>query len=105
MISASGTGVSSDVITITPSPYYSSSTISTVNITGTGGTFTLGSGISDTSSTYSWTMPEEWVDSFPMWTRIQDMCEQYPGLKIAFENFKTVYQLVKDDYDTPKDEK
>jgi hypothetical protein len=33
------------------------------------------------------------------------MCEQYPGLKIAFEKFKTTYYLVKDDYDTPEDKR
>jgi hypothetical protein len=43
----------------------------------------------------------EWVDGFPGWERIQDMCNEYPGLKIAFEKFKTTYKLVKDDYDTP----
>ena len=48
---------------------------------------------------------EEWVNSFPQWARIQEMCEQYPGLKIAFEKFKTTYKLVKDDYDHPKDKK
>jgi len=33
------------------------------------------------------------------------MCDEYPGLKIAFEKFKTTYKLVKDDYDTPKDKR
>jgi len=47
----------------------------------------------------------EWVDSFPAWGRIDQMCKEYPGLKIAFENFKTVYNLVKDDYDAPADKK
>jgi hypothetical protein len=47
----------------------------------------------------------EWVDGFPEWERIQGMCNEYPGLKIAFEKFKTTYKLVKDDYDTPKDKR
>jgi hypothetical protein len=47
----------------------------------------------------------EWVDGFPGWERIQNMCDEYPGLKIAFEKFKTTYKLVKDDYDTPKDKR
>jgi hypothetical protein len=50
-------------------------------------------------------MPQEFVDSFPEWARVEKMCEEYPGLKIAFEKFKTVYKLVKDDYDTPKDKR
>ena len=47
----------------------------------------------------------EWQTKFPEWNRIQNMIEEYPGLKIAFEKFKTVYELVKDDYDTPKDQR
>ena len=50
-------------------------------------------------------MPREFIDSFPEWSRVEKMCEEYPGLKIAFEKFKTVYKLVKDDYDTPKDKR
>lgn len=47
----------------------------------------------------------EFVDSFPAWNRIEKMCAEYPGLKIAFEKFKTTYYLVKDDFDAPKDKK
>ncbi len=54
--------------------------------------------------TFNWGDAEEWVDSFPDWDRVQDMCKKYPGLEIALRNFKTVYTLVKDDYDNPKDE-
>jgi hypothetical protein len=68
---------------------YSASTISTV---------TISDGVYQTSFNF----PEEWRNAFPDWSRVQDMCEQYPGLKIAFENFKTFYHLVKDDYDNPE---
>jgi len=46
-------------------------------------------------------IPKEWVDCLPPLSRIQDMCEKYPGLKIAFDNFKVFYEMVKDDYDNP----
>lgn len=49
--------------------------------------------------------PSEWKSRFPDWDRIQKMCESYPGLKIAFEKFKTTYYLVKDDYDNPNTKK
>jgi hypothetical protein len=62
------------------------------------------SNIDTTEYTINWGN-EEWVDRFPRWERIQDMCDEYPGLKIAFEKFKTTYKLVKDDYDTPKDKR
>jgi hypothetical protein len=56
-------------------------------------------------SEYEWTINEEFVDCLPNISRINDMCKQYPGLQIAFEKFKTVYKLVKDDYDTPEDKR
>lgn len=91
----SGTGAygSSGIYTISPST--TSYTYSTGSYSG--GTITLDNIQS------SFEFPEEWRNSFPDWSRVQDMCEKYPGLKIAFDNFKTFYQLVKDDYDNPKD--
>jgi hypothetical protein len=53
---------------------------------------------------FNWGDAEEFVDAFPEWQRVQDMCKKYPGLEIALRNFQTVYTLVKDDYDNPKDE-
>ena len=58
----------------------------------------------NTDYQFSWGDAEEFVDAFPDWQRVQDMCKKYPGLEIALRNFQTVYTLVKDDYDTPKDE-
>ena len=49
--------------------------------------------------------PEEFVDAFPDYARIEKMCKEYPGLAIAFEKFKTTYKLVKDHYDTPADQR
>jgi len=59
----------------------------------------------DTSHSFTINLPEEWVNCLPDYDRIQKMCKEYPGLEIAFEKFKTVYKLVKDDYDTPKDKR
>jgi hypothetical protein len=102
-----------DVITLT------SSSSDYITYTGTGAsynTITLGGGgaVGSTytvgidnisASQFNWVMPQEWVDSFPEWARIEDMCKKYPGLEIAFRNFKTVYELVKDDYDNPTPKK
>jgi hypothetical protein len=57
------------------------------------------------TSTFTWKAPEEFVDAFPDYDRVQKMCDQYPGLKIAYEKFATTYNIVKDDYDHPKDKK
>ena len=69
----------------------------TINTLSTGDTITL-TGIDSYSGL---NIPKEWVDCLPPLSRIQDMCEKYPGLKIAFDNFKVFYEMVKDDYDNP----
>ncbi len=113
-IDLSGTGASTSDIsftydnnvnyisTITLTPTYTSIGSST-------NTFNIGSGTvsidSIDTSSFAFNLPKEWVDTFPMWTRVQDMCEKYPGLKIAFENFKVFYEMVKDDYDNPTPKK
>ena len=96
---------SSDTITLTayspctvsyPSHYSGMSTLTTAQ---------LGSITNIDNSAFKINFPEEWVDCLPDFNRIEKMCEEYPGLKIAYEKFKTVYKLVKDDYDTPKDKR
>jgi hypothetical protein len=57
------------------------------------------------ASDFIWRAPEEFVDCFPAWARIEAMCKEYPGLQIAFEKFKTTYYLVKDEYDNPTTKK
>jgi hypothetical protein len=93
----------SDTITISGSGtgYTIGSSAGTYTI-ATSGTVTLDS---INTSTFNWKMPEEFVDAFPDYARIEKMCEEYPGLAIAFEKFKTVYKLVKDHYDTPEDQR
>ena len=54
---------------------------------------------------FTWKSPEEFVDTFPDYERVQKMCATYPGLKIAYEKFVTTYKLVRDDYDTPEDQR
>jgi hypothetical protein len=87
----------------------------TITLTGGSSTYTIsggaGSGFiaqditSINGSAFTWKMPEEFVDAFPDYDRIQDMCKQYPGLKIAYEKFVTTYKLIRDDYDTPEDQR
>ena len=100
-----------DTITLTGSNYYNMSSSGVVSIGGSGvsGTYTIGSGtvsLNDVNtSTFTWKAPEEFVDAFPDYDRVQRMCNQYPGLKVAYEKFVTIYNIVKDDYDHPKDKK
>jgi len=82
---------------------------STITLTGGAAGSTYNILTSDTITlnseyNFNWGDAQEWIDSFPDWQRVQDMCKKYPGLEIALRNFQTVYTLVKDDYDNPKDE-
>ena len=98
---------SGSTITIDPTYY------STITNSAGGGNYSI-SGMNtaqiNTISTVSISdfkinLPEEWVDCFPDFDRIEKMCKEYPGLKIAYDQFKTVYSLVRDNYDTPKDQR
>ena len=61
--------------------------------------------INNTEHPYVFNFDQEWKNSFPNFSKIENMCEQYPGLKIAFENFKVFYEMVKDDYNNPTPKK
>ena len=39
-----------------------------------------------------------WQDSLPDIDEVEKMCEHYPGFKKAYENFKTAYKLIEQDY-------
>jgi lipoprotein-anchoring transpeptidase ErfK/SrfK len=82
--------------------------------TGSSGTISIGAGLTATTissltaeqiASFTYQMPVEWKDKFPDWDKVQKMCEEYPGLKIAFEKFQTIYKLVVDHYDTPEDKR
>lgn len=110
-----------DTITISSadSSYYSSqydfstSSIGTITLTGSSGaTYTVpsmsGSTISFPSNFDNITIgnlfPEEFVNGFPDWNRVEQMCKLYPGLEIALKKFREVYTMVKDDYDALKNQ-
>ena len=90
---------------------YDSNSVSTITMSPSISTYSIGtisptiSTVSIDSSQFTWNMPVEWVGTFPDWDRVEDMCKKYPALEIALRYFKTVYQLVKDDYDNPTPKK
>ena len=45
---------------------------------------------------------KEFEDIMPSLTKVEEMCKMYPAVDKAFENFKAVYNLVKDDYEARK---
>lgn len=44
-----------------------------------------------------WTV-KEWEDCFPDFVRVTEMCKEYPALEKAYENFKTIYKMVEQDW-------
>lgn len=42
--------------------------------------------------------PVEFEDYMPDVAKIEDMCKDYPALEKAYENFKTVYKMVHQDW-------
>ena len=109
-VSIGATGSNEYTITVPSDNMYTTfdpNNISNITLTGGSSSYTINT--TDTITLngnydFNWGDATEWVDAFPDWQRVQDMCKKYPGLEIALRNFQTVYTLVKDDYDNPKDE-
>ncbi len=82
----------SDIITLTGTPYNSGSytigNIETVDLTGI-----------DSFTTFTNFYKDEFDGRFPDYERVQEMCKEYPGLEIAYRKFKEVYKMVKEDFD------
>jgi hypothetical protein len=58
-------------------------------------------GLVDTDGSYNfnWTFDTTpFVNTMPTIDEVNKMCEIYPGLAKAYENFKTAYKLVEQDY-------
>lgn len=95
---------SSDSHTITFDDMATTTSISTDNLTITDSdyTFTLDDTINIDSiisgTTVNTGFGTEWIDHLPAMSVVKDMCQHYPALEKALENFKTVYKMVEQDY-------
>tara|TARA_B110000046_G_scaffold10763_1_gene10771 strand:- start:134 stop:508 length:375 start_codon:yes stop_codon:yes gene_type:complete len=49
-------------------------------------------------------VPTLWTEALPDVYTVNDMCKEYPALAKAYENFKTVYKLVEQDYKGKKED-
>ena len=88
----------------------------TVTITGSSAnnidytTVQLDDYVTDTGSEYTFNLPDfensninvispvEFEDRMPDLAKVTKMCKQYPALHTAFQNFKTIYKMVHQDY-------
>ncbi len=92
-----------DSIVLTGSGSYDSSNTITVDLSST--SISSSYTITGSGTEYIWEAPEEWVDCFPDYKKVQEMCDKYPAFKIAFEKFKQMYDLIEDDYEAKKGNK
>ena len=49
-------------------------------------------------------VPTLWTETLPDVDTVNNMCEEYPALAKAYENFQTVYKLVEQDYKGKKED-
>lgn len=47
--------------------------------------------------------PVEFEDCMPDVAKVEDMCNDYPALEKAYENFKTIYKMVHQDWQGRQD--
>lgn len=75
------------------------STMSTITLTGTD---SLSEYTVDVSQDFDFDgitiVATDFVDTMPDLEKVQKMCMHYPSLAKAFENFKTIYKMVEQDY-------
>jgi len=99
------TGVEGDTITIDLSDTYGATTstltisddysVDNINI----GSYTVDTIDLDWSTISNITLEQTmWEDCMPDPQKLKQMCEQYPALEKAYENFKTVYSMVEQDW-------
>jgi len=48
--------------------------------------------------------PVEFEDNMPSVAKVEDMCNDYPALRKAYENFKTIYKMVHQDWQGRQDD-
>ena len=77
--------------------------------TGTVNTITVDPNYNTTIDASTWDTYGKWFanlkefeHTMPELTKIKEMCSMYPAMDKAFENFKAVYDLIKDDYEARK---
>ena len=110
IITITGSSISSDTITIDLNSTYGATTtytypsnldLSNVTLTSSYDTSIVGDTITLTGLDGMW-----WSDNEKTHieiTEIEKMCVEYPALAKVYENFKTVYDLVKQDWKGKKD--
>ena len=110
-----------DTITIDLSDYTMDSNSSFITSSSMDSSYIFGGSISTSTITVSDILPSDdgnisfdwdnikitptlWAETLPDVYTVNDMCEQYPALAKAYENFQTIYKLVEQDYKGKKED-
>tara|TARA_B110001469_G_C9446142_1_gene225674 strand:- start:29 stop:418 length:390 start_codon:yes stop_codon:yes gene_type:complete len=104
-ITDTGSDYTFNVSTNTNSSVISSSNLDSITtISGITG-YTISS---DDQISFDWDnikiVPTLWKEALPDIYTVNNMCEEYPALAKAYENFQTVYKLVEQDYKGKKED-
>lgn len=58
--------------------------------------------LNDTGTEFTYNVPNfdptEFVDVMPSVSRVEEMCNEYPALAKAYEQFKLIYKMTEQDY-------
>ena len=107
-ITDTGSDYTFNVSTNTNSSVISSSNLDSITTisgisTSTGSTYRLDDQISFDFDNIK-IVPTLWKEALPDVDTVNAMCNEYPALAKAYENFKTVYKLVEQDYKGKKED-
>lgn len=72
-------------------------TIGTITLSGDENQYYVHNDLNWNLSDICWS-DVEWQECFPAHSTVKDMCKEYPALEKAYENFKTVYKMVEQDW-------
>jgi len=79
-------------------------TTSTIDTTSWDLTFSDDNTIDLDNLTITLNEPVEFEDNMPDVAKVEDMCNDYPALRKAYENFKTIYKMVHQDWQGKQDD-
>ena len=104
-ITDTGSDYTFNVSTNTNSSVISSSNLDSITTISSITGYTISS---DDQISFDWDntkiVPTLWKEALPDIYTVNNMCEEYPALAKAYENFQTIYKLVEQDYKGKKED-
>ena len=88
----------------TTTTYWAGDSVSDVTMSTGDGTFTLTNNDTITIGGYDTDISTDWIYNYNQIdpSKVERMCKQYPALEKVWRNFKSVYDMCKQDYEGKK---